>query len=61
MDPDTTNRALLGLMGRLDLFTLWTTVLIAIGIAVIGKVPRARAAIASGLVWLVPTLFSLRS
>ncbi|MEX2153062.1 MAG: YIP1 family protein [Gemmatimonadaceae bacterium] len=61
MDPDTTNRALLGLMGRLDLFTLWTTVLIAIGIAVIGKVPRARAAIAAGLVWLLPTLFSLRS
>lgn len=60
MDPDTTNRALLGIMGRLDLFTLWVTVLIAIGIAMVGKVPRARAAIAAGIVWLIPTLFSLR-
>jgi uncharacterized protein YneF (UPF0154 family) len=61
MDPDTTNRALLGFMSRLDVFILWTTVLIAIGIAVIGKVPRRRAAIAAGVVWLIPTLLSLRS
>jgi hypothetical protein len=56
MDPDTTNRVLLGVMGRLDLFTLWATVLIGIGIAVIGKVPKTRAMLAAGIVWLVATL-----
>lgn len=47
-----TPRWLLGALGRLDLFTIWVTVLIAIGIAVIGKVPRQRAAIAAILVWV---------
>jgi hypothetical protein len=48
-----TPRWLLGALSRLDLFTIWVTVLIAIGIAVIGKVPRQRAAIAAVLVWIV--------
>lgn len=56
MDPDTTQRQLLGIMGRLDLFTIWVTVLIGIGIAVIGKVPRARGLAAAGIAWLVGTL-----
>jgi hypothetical protein len=56
MDPDTTNRVLLGLMGRLDLFVLWSTALLAVGIAVMGKVPKARAALAAAIVWLVATL-----
>jgi hypothetical protein len=60
MDPDTQNRVLLGLMGRLDLFTIWATVLIAIGIAVIGKVTKTKAAIAAGVVWLVASLPLLR-
>jgi hypothetical protein len=60
MDPDTTQRQLLGLMGRLDLFTLWVTLLIGIGIAVIAKVPRARGFAAAGIVWLLGTLPMLR-
>lgn len=60
MDPDSSNRVLLGFMGRLDLFTLWVTLLIGIGIAVMGKVPRAKGLIAAGIVWLVATLPMLR-
>lgn len=60
MDADTAQRQLLGLMGRLDLFTLWVTLLIGIGIAVIGKVPRARAFAAAAMVWAVGTLPLLR-
>jgi hypothetical protein len=34
-------------------FTIWVTVLLAIGLSVTGKIPRRRAAIAAGLVWLL--------
>jgi len=60
MDPDTPNRVLLGLMGRLDLFTIWATILIGIGIAVMGKVPKARGLMFAGIIWLVASLPLLR-
>jgi hypothetical protein len=63
-DPDTTNPALLAFLGRIDVFTLWVTVLLAIGLAVTGKIPRARAAVAAAIVWLlgaVPLLLQSRS
>ena len=40
-------------MGRLDVFTIWVTVLLAIGLAVTGNVSRSRAAIAAAIVWLL--------
>lgn len=49
------------LLGRFDLFTLWATALLAVGIHVIGGVSKARAAAAAGLVWLVATMFILAS
>lgn len=60
MDPDTPNRVLLGLMGRLDVFTIWVTILIGIGIAVMGKVPRTKGLIAAGVIWLLASLPLLR-
>ena len=53
LDPDTTSPALLSLLGRLDLFTIWVTVLLAIGLAVTGKISRARAGIAAAIVWVL--------
>ena len=53
LDPDTTSPALLSLLGRLDLFTIWVTVLLAIGLAVTGKITRGRAAIAAAIVWVL--------
>jgi hypothetical protein len=56
LDPDTTSPLLLGLVGRIDVFTIWITALIAIGLAVTGKITRGRAAIAAAIVWLVGAL-----
>ncbi len=56
LDPDTTSPVLLALLGRVDLFTLWVTVLLAIGLAVTGRIPRSRAALAAGLVWVIGAL-----
>ncbi len=58
-DPDTTSPILLGLIGRIDLFTIWITVLIAIGLAVTGKISRGKAAIAAAIAWLVGALPTL--
>lgn len=53
LDPDTVSPVLIAVVGRLDLFTLWITVLIAIGLAVTGRIPLRRAAIAAAIVWVV--------
>ena len=53
LDPDTTSPLLLAVVGRVDLFTIWITVLIAIGLCVTGRIPRGKAAIAAAIVWLI--------
>ena len=53
LDPDTVSPLLVAIVGRLDLFTLWITVLIAIGLSVTGRIPMRRAAIAAAIVWIV--------
>jgi hypothetical protein len=55
----TANPVLAAVLGGLDLFTIWVTVLIAIGIAVVAKVPRSKAAIAAGVVWVLGLLIPL--
>ncbi|MGI9090633.1 MAG: YIP1 family protein [Gemmatimonadaceae bacterium] len=60
-DPDTASPVLLALVGRIDLFTIWVTVLLAIGLSVVARIPRSRAAIAAVVVWVVgaiPGLFA---
>ena len=53
LDPDTASPLLIAIVGRLDLFTLWITVLIAVGLCVTGRIPMRRAAIAAAIVWVV--------
>ena len=64
LDPDTSSPMMLAILGRVDLFTLWVTLLIAIGLSVTGKIPRSKAYIAAALVWVVgaipPVLGALR-
>jgi hypothetical protein len=60
-DPDTASPILLGLVGRIDVFTIWVTVLVAIGLAVTGKISRGKAATAAAIVWLVGALPTLAS
>jgi len=62
LDPDTIAPTLLAVLMRIDLFTIWVTVLLAIGLAVTGKIGRQRAAIAGVLMWLIgaiPTFFAM--
>jgi hypothetical protein len=56
LDPDTTSPLLLAVLGRVDVFTIWVTVLLAIGLSVTGKVSRANAGIVAALVWVVGAL-----
>jgi hypothetical protein len=58
-DADTASPMLLALIGRIDVFTIWVTVLIAIGLAVTGKISRGSAAIAAAIVWLAGALPSV--
>jgi hypothetical protein len=51
LDPDVVSAAMLGVAGRFDLFVLWSTVLLAIGLNVVGRVPKAQAYFAAALVW----------
>lgn len=59
LDPDTTSPFVLALLGRVDVFTIWATVLLAIGLSVTGKIPRARAAMAAAMVWVLGALPAL--
>jgi hypothetical protein len=53
MDPEQTSAVVMGLLGRLDVFVIWSTVLLAIGLAVVGRVPRSQAYLAAAVVWLL--------
>ena len=60
MDSETTNPKLYGIAGSFDVFAIWFTILIAIGIAVIGRVPRSKGYIAASVFFvlgLIPMLF----
>lgn len=59
MNPDTASPFALALLGRIDLFTIWVTVLLAIGLSVTGRIPRARAAMAAACVWMIGALPAL--
>jgi hypothetical protein len=60
MDPDAANPILYAMSGRLDLITLWVTVLLAIGLYVTGKVTKEKAIVFGILIWLVGTLPALQ-
>jgi hypothetical protein len=47
---------MIALASRVDLFTIWVTVLLAIGLHVVGKVSRQQAAIAAAITWVVGAL-----
>lgn len=47
------------ILNRIDPFVLWGTVLIGIGVAVLGRTARSKAFTAAGLVWGVATLVTL--
>ena len=58
-DPDTASPILLALFGRVDVFTIWITILLAIGLSATGGISRSRAAMAAALVWFAGALPAL--
>lgn len=58
-DPVTTNQALLVVMTRFDLLTIWVTVLIGIGYAAAGKLTREKAITAALVLWVLGAVFPL--
>ena len=56
LDPNTTSAITMALLMRLDLFYIWSTILIAIGAQVIGRVPKAQSYVLAALVWVVGAL-----
>jgi len=60
LDPDTINPVLLTVIGSLDLFSIWVTVLLGVGLYATGLIQKSGAAIAAAMVWavsLIPALF----
>jgi Yip1 domain len=56
LDAATTSPVLLALAGRLDVFTLWITALLATGLHVTGKVPKGQAYIVAAVIWIIGAL-----
>ena len=52
----TAQPILAAVVGRLDIFTIWVTALLAIGLHVVGKIPSSKAAIAAIIVWILGAL-----
>jgi hypothetical protein len=59
--PDDTSGIVLALLSRLELGVLWATVLLGVGVHVIGRVSKQSAATIAGLVWLLATIFTVGS
>ena len=55
MDESAVSAKLYALAGNLDVFAIWSTILVGIGIAVIGKVPRSRGLLAAGTFFVIST------
>jgi hypothetical protein len=56
MNPDTGNQKLIAILGNFDVFTLWYTVLIGIGVSVMAKVPRSKGYIAAAVLFIITML-----
>ena len=59
VDPAATSPVTLAILGRFDIFTIWYTVLLGIGMHVAGKVSKQNAVIFAILYWLLVSIFPL--
>lgn len=56
LDAQTTAAIPLAFLGRIDLFTLWATLLVGLGIKTMGKTSTGQAIAAAALCWLAGSL-----
>ena len=60
-DPTTTSPFTMALLQRLDLMIIWETVLLAIGVAVLGRISRGKAISFGVVMWVLGGLYVLRT
>lgn len=56
LDPDVASPVMVALLGRIDLFTIWVTILLGIGLAVVARIPKSRAMMAAAIVFIIGSL-----
>ena len=61
MDADASNPILYQIAGRFDLMTLWVTILLGVGVYVLGKVSKGRATVFAVIIWALGALPALRA
>jgi hypothetical protein len=59
--PRDASPVLVGLLSRFDLFTLWATVLVGIGVAVMARRERSKGFVVAALLWAVATAWAVLS
>ena len=57
--PADTTPLMLGVLSRFSIGIVWATILIAIGLHVVGRIPKGRAYAAAIVLWLVGTAFTV--
>ncbi len=58
-DPNTTSPALIALFQNLDVFNIWSIVIMGIGIATVARVQRGTGFVGSLIKWVIVVLFSV--
>jgi hypothetical protein len=58
-DPEKASPILMALVTRLDVFTIWETILLAIGLQITGKVSKTNSYIVAAIVWIIGALPAL--
>jgi hypothetical protein len=56
LHPGTSSPALVALLGRVDVFTIWVTILLGLGLHITGKIPKGKAFAAAAIVWVIGAL-----
>ena len=59
LDPDTTSPAVMAMLGRVDLFTIWVTILMGIGVSVVARVSRGKGMIVALITFVAGALYPL--
>lgn len=61
LDPTSMKPQLLNFVGRFDIFTLWVTFLLGVGVAVVGGVSRKQGLTAGAIAWGIASLVTVVS
>jgi hypothetical protein len=56
LDLDKSSQMLQAVAGRFDVFAIWVTILLGIGLYVVGKVSKQQAIIGAIIMWVVGAL-----